>query len=649
MAATSRASSPPPLDKLKPAVKQRVQELLDQDLQNDDLLISFLSELQTRQALKVLEVYAASMQRQTNKIKSPAGYMMRLIQTAKHGSGTHGSGDTDKLVGVLAPRVRKLMTETFDPVEDRAVFEDRPLMGLLAKLPERQTMAALEKYRSTLMLRGRASIQNPCGYLIHQLKQVSQAESLSGSGTMSAPSVASSAATPASEEMCSISSLTTPTSTGMGGSVSAAAAASAHWDPIKELKPAVRDEWFKAFDPEEDKGVYEDVGLIKQLGRLDEQKGVEALRTYQQARAHNGRPFERPPAYLMGILRNYINGVKPLPVKPQQQQQQQQQPVDPSAALKAKKKRVRIPGSPGDLLPSQDAIFLDDPETSMLAPHGMPQHLHFEPAVDNGMDSLSLEQRMGRLSFGSSGMGGLAMDAVQPSSAGPASDSLLPPGLQGGMGGQLGAIGQRSMFDMSAPPRAKVSPERANGVQAHSQGSAQLRSYGAVGQPIKRPQPPQQQQQPAISDTLFDHQSSMGQHTASSLDLGEEEAGARSGSGSSSSTCAEEANATDSAAATAAASASSSAAEVCNILNFLGLSKHVDALMNAEIDMSALHLLKEDDLKEIGLPKGPRVKLLHYLQQHEAPQSAGVPAPTPRSMAQEQSVAAWQSNAPPYH
>ncbi len=116
------------------------------------------------------------MQRQTNKIKSPAGYLMRLIQTAKHGSGSHSTlalGE-DALVSFLSPGVRKLMLEIFNPITDRAVYDDRPLMGLLAKLPERQIVAALEKYRSTLVLRGRSSIQNPCGYLVHQLKQVSQ-------------------------------------------------------------------------------------------------------------------------------------------------------------------------------------------------------------------------------------------------------------------------------------------------------------------------------------------------------------------------------------------------------------------------------------------------------------------------------------------
>ncbi len=116
------------------------------------------------------------MQRQTNKIKSPAGYLTRLIQTAKHGSGNQGTlaPGEDAFVSFLSPGVRKLMLEIFHPIIDRAVYEDRPLMGLLAKLPERQIVAALEKYRSTLVLRGRSSIQNPCGYLVHQLKQVSQ-------------------------------------------------------------------------------------------------------------------------------------------------------------------------------------------------------------------------------------------------------------------------------------------------------------------------------------------------------------------------------------------------------------------------------------------------------------------------------------------
>jgi hypothetical protein len=65
----------------------------------------------------------------------------------------------------------QLVEEIFDSREDRGVLEDRALMLLLSKIPEAQTMSALRKYQSTVQQRGRASINNPCGYLISLLKK----------------------------------------------------------------------------------------------------------------------------------------------------------------------------------------------------------------------------------------------------------------------------------------------------------------------------------------------------------------------------------------------------------------------------------------------------------------------------------------------
>merc|ERR1712216_1102038 len=51
-----------------------------------------------------------------------------------------------------------------------------------------------------------------------------------------------------------------------------------------------------------------------------------------------------------------------------------------------------------------------------------------------------------------------------------------------------------------------------------------------------------------------------------------------------------------------------------SFLEGLGLSKHLSVFQNEELDMEALKLMTEDDFKEIGIPKGPRVKIIHRLR-----------------------------------
>ncbi len=60
-------------------------------------------------------------------------------------------------------------------------------------------------------------------------------------------------------------------------------------------------------------------------------------------------------------------------------------------------------------------------------------------------------------------------------------------------------------------------------------------------------------------------------------------------------------------------------------LESLGLAKYAKAFAKNEIDFEVLRHLGEDDLRELGLPLGPRKKLLAAIAE------LGVPEPAPRS------------------
>jgi hypothetical protein len=49
---------------------------------------------------------------------------------------------------------------------------------------------------------------------------------------------------------------------------------------------------------------------------------------------------------------------------------------------------------------------------------------------------------------------------------------------------------------------------------------------------------------------------------------------------------------------------------VRTLLHSLGLEKYVTALQVEEIDMAALRYMSDNDLKELGIPMGPRKKIL---------------------------------------
>ena len=64
---------------------------------------------------------------------------------------------------------------------------------------------------------------------------------------------------------------------------------------------------------------------------------------------------------------------------------------------------------------------------------------------------------------------------------------------------------------------------------------------------------------------------------------------------------------------------------VTRVLASVGLAKYASVLAGHEIDFEALRLLTDDDLKELGLPLGPRRKLLAALQDLGAEPTPGVP------------------------
>ena len=42
--------------------------------------------------------------------------------------------------------------------------------------------------------------------------------------------------------------------------------------------------------------------------------------------------------------------------------------------------------------------------------------------------------------------------------------------------------------------------------------------------------------------------------------------------------------------------------------------RYLNKLQDEELDMDTLSLMSEDDFKEIGIPKGPRLKIMHRLR-----------------------------------
>ena len=207
-----------------------------------------------------------------------------------------------------------------------------------------QALAALKKYRATVQRRGRDAIDNRCGYLIGFLKQyqdgaavvgppgssgqASRGGSLvpsNGDGPYPANSSMhhSSSASSGHHSMANCSRNGGPNGSGGPPTVTVAASAQAGGNgggsggvrPISYLQPPVRKQLEKLFESGKDKAVLEDVGLIKQLARLGEDQALAALKNYKEASKHR-RDIHNKSAYLMGILRGYIEGTTPITKAP---------------------------------------------------------------------------------------------------------------------------------------------------------------------------------------------------------------------------------------------------------------------------------------------------------------------------------------------
>lgn len=216
-----------------------------------------------------------------------------------------------------------------------------------------QALAALKKYRATVQRRGRDAIDNRCGYLIGFLKQYQDGVAVIGvPGNSGQPSRSSHAVlsngdgTPPSNSTTNQSSSASnghnamangarsgaangaggpppaatvaaslqPTANGGGGGLGGGSNGSGV-RPISYLQLPVRKQLEKLFESGKDKAVLEDVGLIKQLARLSEEQALAALKNYKEASKHR-RDIHNKSAYLMGILRGYIEGTTPISKAP---------------------------------------------------------------------------------------------------------------------------------------------------------------------------------------------------------------------------------------------------------------------------------------------------------------------------------------------
>lgn len=49
------------------------------------------------------------------------------------------------------------------------------------------------------------------------------------------------------------------------------------------------------------------------------------------------------------------------------------------------------------------------------------------------------------------------------------------------------------------------------------------------------------------------------------------------------------------------------------LLEELGLAKYLHIFRDAEVDLSTLCIMSEQDFRELGILKGPRVKIMHHI------------------------------------
>lgn len=49
------------------------------------------------------------------------------------------------------------------------------------------------------------------------------------------------------------------------------------------------------------------------------------------------------------------------------------------------------------------------------------------------------------------------------------------------------------------------------------------------------------------------------------------------------------------------------------LLEELGLSKYLPVFRRAEVDLQTLSIMSEQDFSELGILKGPRVRIMHHV------------------------------------
>ncbi|MCA1443725.1 adenylate/guanylate cyclase domain-containing protein, partial [Ensifer sp. IC4062] len=77
--------------------------------------------------------------------------------------------------------------------------------------------------------------------------------------------------------------------------------------------------------------------------------------------------------------------------------------------------------------------------------------------------------------------------------------------------------------------------------------------------------------------------------------------------------------------------------DIASWLARLGLAKYTEAFTANEVDLDSLRHLSEDDLKELGLPVGPRRKILAAISELTADtMSPARPTPSPREAERRQ-------------
>lgn len=50
-----------------------------------------------------------------------------------------------------------------------------------------------------------------------------------------------------------------------------------------------------------------------------------------------------------------------------------------------------------------------------------------------------------------------------------------------------------------------------------------------------------------------------------------------------------------------------------DLLEELGLGKYLPVFQSAEVDLATLCIMSEQDFRELGILKGPRVKIMHHI------------------------------------